>query len=661
MKPLPFWIASMSLFAFLGGESSAQAPSIDNLSDDSRTRSGRLRIFGNDFGERRGPRDTSHKVLIDGVPAIVTRWTETTINAYVPEAASLGEVNVQVTTPEGTSNLVPLEVLARSPDGRVKWAFEADGESLWWRPALGPNGTLYVHGSEGFVYAVSPEGALLWASQVNWYPYVPPAVGPDGTIYVSSIQTITALGPNGRNRWKFVDPGTQGAGQFGVGPDGFLYVANDFGLGAFSLNRRGNLRWSNPGDPVIWWYGGIGAEMTFGPSTIGGTIIDQTYVVPEPPGDGSIQAFGLKDGTLRFSVPITLQEDPLNQQQTQPAVGPDGTLYITHFKSGAIGWALEAFSPVDGRSLWYYDDENAGLSPPDVGPDKTVYFNAAAGRLVAFDSTRQRKRWDFEDGTVLKAPTVHPDGTMIAVGGALTFGDWGTVKAIDPAGMLLWTVNLVDPDSRGQVVPVHRPRFTPDGEVVYVSTSLLNDGEDDPHSFLYAIETEPGLVADQDLDGVPDDDDNCPAVINPHQEDSDGDGIGDACEPVPDNCEQAEPICPGTFSGKTDGATNDGRSTCSPFPNLNKDIWFSYTPSTSGAVTVDTCGSPYSNIYLSVHTGCPGTTANQIACDGASCSAVWGRVTFNAVGGQKYLIRLTGYAANTVEYVLHLSGPGCQN
>ena len=67
MKPMPFWIATASLLFFLSGEGLAQAPEIDDLSDDSRTRSGRLRIFGSDFGERRGPRDTSHKVLIDGL------------------------------------------------------------------------------------------------------------------------------------------------------------------------------------------------------------------------------------------------------------------------------------------------------------------------------------------------------------------------------------------------------------------------------------------------------------------------------------------------------------------------------------------------------------------------------------------------------------------
>jgi hypothetical protein len=38
---------------------------------------------------------------------------------------------------------------------------------------------------------------------------------------------------------------------------------------------------------------------------------------------------------------------------------------------------------------------------------------------------------------------------------------------------------------------------------------------------------------DADLDGVLDSADNCPAVANPSQTDTSGDGIGDACEPAP--------------------------------------------------------------------------------------------------------------------------------
>ena len=40
-------------------------------------------------------------------------------------------------------------------------------------------------------------------------------------------------------------------------------------------------------------------------------------------------------------------------------------------------------------------------------------------------------------------------------------------------------------------------------------------------------------MPDSDGDGVHDGGDNCPTTYNPDQADSDGNGIGDACEPIP--------------------------------------------------------------------------------------------------------------------------------
>ncbi|CAN5518616.1 hypothetical protein BH18THE2_BH18THE2_15220 [soil metagenome] len=47
----------------------------------------------------------------------------------------------------------------------------------------------------------------------------------------------------------------------------------------------------------------------------------------------------------------------------------------------------------------------------------------------------------------------------------------------------------------------------------------------------------PSLVADYDKDGVEETQDNCPSTSNPDQKNSDGDGLGDACDtPIAGKC-----------------------------------------------------------------------------------------------------------------------------
>ncbi|MCK5480137.1 MAG: dockerin type I repeat-containing protein, partial [Gammaproteobacteria bacterium] len=43
------------------------------------------------------------------------------------------------------------------------------------------------------------------------------------------------------------------------------------------------------------------------------------------------------------------------------------------------------------------------------------------------------------------------------------------------------------------------------------------------------------LDPDSDIDGIPDASDNCPDFFNPGQQDNDGDGLGDVCDPDDDN------------------------------------------------------------------------------------------------------------------------------
>jgi uncharacterized protein (TIGR03437 family) len=119
-----FTAAVVAAASFMAAASAHATPGqITALSASIVERSGYLEISGTNFG-------TDGSVLIDGFAAPIADWQSTKIIAYVPEAAQLASVPVQVVNTLGEpSNSLNLTVTARQPDGRTNWRFRQDGLS----------------------------------------------------------------------------------------------------------------------------------------------------------------------------------------------------------------------------------------------------------------------------------------------------------------------------------------------------------------------------------------------------------------------------------------------------------------------------------------------------------------------------------------------------
>ncbi|MFT3684381.1 MAG: FG-GAP-like repeat-containing protein [Phycisphaerales bacterium] len=122
--------------------------------------------------------------------------------------------------------------------------------------------------------------------------------------------------------------------------------------------------------------------------------------------------------------------------------------------------------------------------------------------------------------------------------------------------------------------------------------------------------------------------------------------------PANDNCASAQPLpAAGYISFNTATATTDGPQEFNlgfgADPQIHKDVWFTYTATCTGAVTVGTCLSSFdTKVAIYSGTTCPGMPNSAIAGnDDSDCSffgATKSQVIFNAIAGRTYLIRVGG-------------------
>ena len=122
-----------------------------------------------------------------------------------------------------------------------------------------------------------------------------------------------------------------------------------------------------------------------------------------------------------------------------------------------------------------------------------------------------------------------------------------------------------------------------------------------------------------------------------------------------DDCHNAKQI--GNVTNQlfdTSEATFDGPGHCMTSSN----IWYRYTATCTGSVTVSLCGSSY-DTKLAVYNGpdCNPSFSDLIECNDDFCG--WqSELTFDATAGKQYLIEVGGFGSNTGEGMISISCEG---
>lgn len=445
----------------------AAAPTITGTSAATLPRSGRLLVFGAGFGTP-GP---GSRVVVAGLDAIATTWTDTEIHAYVPESAAPGPASVTVQTPAGTSNPAALDVTLRVASGRFLWRFEVDSKVNGRTIAIAADGTLYM-ADDRRLYALAPDGGLRWVLD-GAGDALPISVAPDGTIYTYA-DGLHAVNPDGTLKWTWSPPNPS---QFlvagpNLGPDGNVYAVQDTaqsGLGVFSVSPAGALRWSNAGSPTVFDFGGAGnTPVEFGSLADDRLVFGNSGSVP----GGAPLLYGFDfGGSQKWTYSSSCN--------TFPRVTPSG--FAVFARSGSCG--ITSLQVASGAVAWNAPPPQSIVSTVGaaLGPDGSIYSGDFAGKLWAVGPTGQTK-WFVNAPFVVTNLAVSPDDRVLIEGRA-------DLHAFDPAtGAPRWSVHLPDVQGLAQLAITYPgPAFSADSRVAYVGTTFVGNGTG--YSNVYAIST----------------------------------------------------------------------------------------------------------------------------------------------------------------------------
>lgn len=322
-------------------------------------------------------------------------------------------------------------------------------------PVVGEDGTVYVSGRvDNKLYALTPAGNLKWTFAGHIPPpkqeffMAPPAIMRDGTLLIASTDTICtkdkpgeffyAINPDGTLRWKKeLEGGTVFAAN--VGSNDSIYVVTDF-CWLYSLDPRGYL--ASP-DTIVNWRTNLRAL----PENAAAINLSDLPVVVA----GDTVMTILRYGSFRFKRNYT-PGDTLQGLVVDEA----GNLYLTTRDHGRV-LSVSA----TGALRWLREpDASFGIPAlPALGDDGTLYLTSLQGGwLLALDTSTGAERWrkQLPGGDFISSAVLDAAGHLYAV-----HSTEGLV-CLAADGTLRWS----RPEVRGS--PGTSPAFGADG-TIYVS------------------------------------------------------------------------------------------------------------------------------------------------------------------------------------------------
>ncbi len=282
----------------------------------------------------------------------------------------------------------------------------------------------------------------------------------------------------------------------------------------------------------------------------------------------------LKDGNIVQC--LYSPDDTIDPPNADGSPGGDDVLLELAFDPGKSSTVIGASFPSDPDEGKFFDV----FFKSDLGVGSIIYCRAWDGTTFEEatcygDSAPYKIRYSIVDFNIFeswdisecscsitlepKAEVVNPGDSIRfeAVRGPAGFQSGGTYAGFQICGTCyLWEVS-----------PTTGAAITPDptntAEALFIAdvpgeyTVKVSDC-DNKNISASAEVTVIGQGLDTDGDGIPDAEDNCPAVSNPGQKDTDGDGVGDVCDSCPDSILDKRVIIGSCDSGVINQLFDDG-------------------------------------------------------------------------------------------------------
>ena len=295
-------------------------------------------------------------------------------------------------------------------EGEIRWMAKTEGK-VNMQPVIGADETVYVGDDQGYMYAFTKDGELLWNKKItDGSLRASPSVGIDETIYIGcSKGYLHALERNGTVLWSVKEASDGVMSSPVIGEDGTLYFGSMDG-NLYAVNPNGTLAWRYP----------TGGPISSSPALANDTIYVNSF-------DGSIYAIRT-NGSLKWS----FDSGHWSWNYHSPIIGENDIVYagINTQNEGHL-FALNG----TGEPIWSKSLNGSVSSSPSLSHDGTLYIAVSTddfGIVHAYDSNG-KFLWEFlgVEGKSISDISIDGEGVLYISSSQL--------HAIKPNGTISWS------------------------------------------------------------------------------------------------------------------------------------------------------------------------------------------------------------------------------